>query len=82
MISSYKNKSIIQKTVSFGEIGLTGEIRQVQNFEERIKEAQRLGMEHVIMPMIQNKKFDKRKYSIKILECKTLQQALDYSFNN
>lgn len=81
MISSYKNKSILHKTVSFGEIGLTGEIRQVQNFEERIREAQRLGMEHVIMPAIQNKKFDKTKYSIKILECKTLKQALDYAFD-
>jgi len=80
MISSYKNKSILHKTVSFGEIGLTGEIRQVQNFEDRIREAQRLGMKHVIMPLIQNKGFDKNKYAIKIMECNTLQQALEYAF--
>ena len=43
IISSYKNIVIDSKTVFLGEIGLTGEIRNITNFEKRIKEISKLG---------------------------------------
>lgn len=82
MISSFKNKAITDKTVAFGEIGLTGELRQVQNAEDRIKEAARMGMKRVIMPKLNAKKpinFE-AKYGIEVIECKSLDQAIQGAF--
>ena len=39
-----------KKTVYIGEIGLTGEIRQVNQIENRIKECIKLGFEKVVIP--------------------------------
>ncbi len=82
MISSFKNKPVIEKTVCFGEIGLTGELRQVNNAEDRIKEAARMGMETVIMPTFASKKpMDfKSKYGITVIQCKNLEQAIQAAF--
>lgn len=50
IISSYRNKSIDPKTVVFGEVGLSGEIRAVSQAELRVQEAAKLGFSTVIMP--------------------------------
>ncbi len=82
MISSFKNKPILDKTVCFGEIGLTGELRQVQNAEDRIKEAARMGMQRVIMPTFSTKKaIDfSAKYGIEVIQCKDLSTAINSAF--
>ncbi len=46
--SSLQEKTLPKKTVFMGEIGLLGEIRPVTYLERRIKEAKRLGFEHII----------------------------------
>ncbi len=38
------------KTVVFGEVGLSGEVRPVYNGEERLKEAVSLGFKRAIVP--------------------------------
>lgn len=48
MVSSYKNIALPEKTIFIGEIGLLGEIRNVNYLDRRIKEAKRLGFTHVI----------------------------------
>lgn len=48
--SSLKDYRITADTVVFGEIGLSGEIRQVAFFEQRISEASKLGFNNVIGP--------------------------------
>lgn len=50
IISSFKNKSLPPKLAVFGEVGLSGEIRTVQKGQERIKEAVKLGFDHIIAP--------------------------------
>ncbi len=50
IISCVKNKSIPKRTVFFGEVALSSEIRQVNKTEIRIKEAKKLGFENIIMP--------------------------------
>ena len=50
IISSYKNKPIDAKTLIFGEIGLSGEIRAVSFCEKRVIEALKLGFETVVIP--------------------------------
>jgi DNA repair protein RadA/Sms len=46
--SSLKNKSLPPQTVCIGEVGLLGEIRQVNLLDRRIKESNRLGFNTVI----------------------------------
>lgn len=41
-----------KKTVYIGEIGLVGEIRQVNQIENRIKECAKLGFERVVIPAV------------------------------
>lgn len=50
LISSAKNAAISSKYVFFGEIGLSGEVRQVVNHDIRINEALKLGFEKVFIP--------------------------------
>ncbi len=50
IVSSYKNKTIDAKTLIFGEIGLSGELRAVSFCEKRVIEALKLGFERVVIP--------------------------------
>jgi|SRR5579872_523168 len=49
IISSAKNVSF-DNTVAIGELGLSGEIRAVGNLDKRLKEAEKLGFEKIIVP--------------------------------
>lgn len=46
--SSLKNKPLPAKTICIGEVGLLGEIRAVSYFEQRLKEAKRMGYTTII----------------------------------
>lgn len=48
--SSLREIPIEQKTLVFGEIGLSGEVRAVNQAEARIKEASKIGFKRVILP--------------------------------
>lgn len=73
--SSELDKSIPKEIVSFGEVSLTGEIRAIQNGEDRIKEADKHGFKHIFIPYANyNKSFDK-KYSINIIPVKKINEA-------
>ena len=50
VLSSLRDRSLADKTVTFGEIGLSGEIRPVPNGEERLKEAATHGFKRAIVP--------------------------------
>lgn len=50
IISSFFDKVLPEKTVVFGEVGLSGEIRPVVKTKERVKEALRLGFKKIILP--------------------------------
>lgn len=54
LASSYKNKSVSDDTVVFGELGLTGEVRNISFLEKRINEAAKLGFKKCIIPNTQN----------------------------
>lgn len=47
--SSIKDRSLPCGTVAFGEVGLSGEIRPVQNSQKRIKEALKRGFKRIIV---------------------------------
>ena len=50
LISSFKDILIDEKTVVFGEVGLSGEVRAVSMAAQRVLEAKKLGYERVILP--------------------------------
>ena len=50
IVSSYKNSVIDSKTIVFGEVGLSGEVRAVSMAEQRIAEAAKLGFGICILP--------------------------------
>jgi len=50
IVSSLTDKSIREKVVVFGEIGLAGEVRPAPRGQDRLKEAAKLGFEKAIVP--------------------------------
>ena len=50
MASSFANRQLLPKTILFGEVGLSGEVRAVSQAESRIREAAKLGFRNVILP--------------------------------
>ncbi|MCC8107329.1 MAG: DNA repair protein RadA [Clostridiales bacterium] len=50
--SSMKDVPIDEKTIAFGEVGLSGEVRSVSMAEQRVREAKRLGFTTVILPEV------------------------------
>lgn len=50
VISSFRNIPVPEKTIVFGEVGLTGEVRAVSQAKQRIAEAVKLGFEECILP--------------------------------
>ena len=52
IVSSFKNRPIDEKTICFGEVGLSGEVRAVSQAEQRVLEAKKLGYETVVLPKV------------------------------
>ena len=52
VISSYQDKPIDEKTIVFGEVGLSGEVRAVSMARQRVMEAKKLGFKRVILPKV------------------------------
>jgi DNA repair protein RadA/Sms len=57
--SSFLDRPIDPKTVVFGEVGLTGEIRGINQMEVRIREAARMGFTRCVLPRTQFRGLDK-----------------------
>ncbi len=52
LASSAKDMPIDEKTMIFGEVGLSGEVRAVSQAEQRVKEAAKLGFTICIIPKV------------------------------
>ena len=50
IVSSFRDRPIPRDWVVFGELGLNGEVRPVQNGEERLREAAKHGFKHALAP--------------------------------
>ncbi len=75
LISSYKNQPIDEKTMVFGEVGLSGEVRAVSMPEQRVAEAKKLGFETCIMPEV-SKDMVKGIQGIRIVGVKNIADAM------
>lgn len=56
--SSYHDISVDEKTVVFGEVGLSGEVRAVSMAEQRVREAIKLGFTRCILPRANLRKME------------------------
>lgn len=76
VLSSLRNRTMPRNWVVFGEVGLGGEIRPVPGGHERIREAQKHGFTHAIVPKanVKGAQFD----GIEVIACAHIQEALDY----
>lgn len=76
LASSLKDKAVDDKTIAFGEVGLAGEIRAVNNCEQRIAEAKRLGFERCIIPFHNYKSITKSlKSTFDIIPVRNIREA-------
>lgn len=75
--SSHKGIECDNKSIYIGELGLTGEVRNIQNAEKIVKEAYRMGYKKIIMPYGNSKKISNElKAKIDIVGVKTLGEAI------
>jgi DNA repair protein RadA/Sms len=48
--SSFRDRPIDPRTVIMGEVGLGGEVRAIPSLETRLREAEKLGFQHAVIP--------------------------------
>ncbi len=78
VVSSLRNKPLQQELAVFGEIGLGGEIRPVQNGELRLQEAVHHGFKRVIIPQANASK--KNFSGLEVVAVNTVAEALEVMF--
>ncbi len=63
-----------------GEVGLSGEIRPVTRIEQRLGEADKLGMKRIMMPRFNRKSVDPGRYGLEIIEVSRVQDIPRHLF--
>lgn len=76
MASSFANRLLRPKTIVFGEVGLSGEVRAVGQADIRINEAKRLGFKHVVLPMKNYRQLAGEIKGINLYGAETIKEAL------
>ncbi len=74
--SSFKNRVIDDKTIVFGEIGLSGEVRGVSQAAQRVAEAAKLGFTTCVLPQV-NLDQSKAQTGIRLIGVRTVREAID-----
>ncbi len=74
IITCARDVIVSPDTVIIGELGLSGEIRKVNNIDKRIAEAQKLGFKKIIIP--KGNLASKDKFEIEIIEAERLTDAV------
>ena len=75
IVSSYKNRPLDEKTIVFGEVGLSGEVRAVNMPEQRVAEAKKLGFTTCILPEASVKMVKSIK-GIRVIGVKSVNEAI------
>jgi len=76
--SSFKNRPVEAGIFTFGEIGLSGELRPVSQAEARVKEAIKLGFKKALIPSGNSRNL--KDYDIEIIGAGNLEEALQILF--
>ncbi|MCF8495610.1 MAG: DNA repair protein RadA [Alphaproteobacteria bacterium] len=78
LISALTGKAVPPETVFFGEIGLTGEIRQVSQPDLRLKESGKLGFKEAVIPEAKNSKKQPAGGEINLTAISHIEELADY----
>jgi DNA repair protein RadA/Sms len=76
VLSSFRDRPLAADLVSFGEVGLAGEIRPVPNGEDRLREAAKHGFRRAIVPAANAPKGAAPK-GLDVVPVRRLAEALD-----
>lgn len=76
LVSSYKNRPVDEKTICFGEVGLSGEVRAVNMAEQRVLEAKKLGFTTCVLPEVSRAAI-KEIQGIQLIGVRNIKEAID-----
>lgn len=79
VLSSNADISIDRSICCSAEVGLSGEIRPVNRIDQRIREAEKLGFEKIIVSSY-NKGLDQDNYSIELVKCQRIDEVVKALF--
>jgi DNA repair protein RadA/Sms len=74
ILSSTADIPIDPFTCFAGEVGLSGEIRTVNRIEQRLGEADKLGMKRILLPSFNRRSIDPGKFSLEVVEVTRVQE--------
>ena len=80
ILSSNVDMAINAGVCFAGEVGLSGEIRQVTRCEQRVAEAQKLGFDTIIIPKNNLKGVKRDQWTIRVVEVARVEDAFRYLF--
>ncbi len=80
ILSSNIDVAINHKYCFAGEVGLTGEIRAISRIEQRIAEAEKLGLNKIFIPA-HNKSFDASKFKIELVRANRVEEVFKTIFS-
>jgi DNA repair protein RadA/Sms len=80
ILSSTVDIPIDPFTCFAGEVGLSGEIRPVNRIEQRLGEADKLGMKRILMPSFNRSRIDPARFNLEIIEVKRVQEIPKHLF--
>ena len=75
LISSLKDEPVSPRTLIFGEVGLSGEVRAVSMAEQRVNEAVKMGFDTCVLPEICLEKM-KKNDKIRLIGVKNVREAI------
>jgi len=74
IFSSSRDIAIPEGTAFTGEVGLSGEVRAVTRIEQRIKEAEKLGMKRIVISKF-NKGINPKDYAIDLIQISKVEEV-------
>lgn len=80
ILSSTVDIPVDQFSCFAGEIGLSGEIRPVNRIEQRLGEADKLGMKRIFMSAFNRKRIDPGRFNLEIIEVNRVQEIPKHLF--
>ena len=80
ILSSTVDIPVDQYTCFAGEVGLSGEVRPVSRIEQRLGEANKLGLKRILLPAFNQKRIDPAKFDLEIVQISRVQEIPKYLF--
>ena len=80
--SSLRDRPIDRHAVLIGEVGLSGELRSVNQLDRRMAEAARLGFSRMIVPEGARRTGSDQVSTVEIIRCRTAEEAINHSMES